>query len=278
MTVVRTILGANFSNKKLAYRGADALLTGGTFNTLDIANAASNTGASSGVIGNIIDIAPGGSGLNKSGGLSYSGGGVTGAAGGDNDRYAYRNGVVDLASVNGHELLATVWLKVPAGNAQTSYALFRYGEAALGGSAGRVTSKNHISFESGASSPLDLRAYVAGKGDAALGGGYGFSVATLSRDTVEQVALHIQPNSVTGITTVSLYRNGTYMADVTIPYVAMAALTQARVAYGNDAGTDRTPPKGIIFYRSAIEDITASGRDPAYWVARDYALNAGRFS
>lgn len=276
MTVVRTLLGANFNNKKLAYRGADALLTGGTVGMLDMANSVCNSGVGSLTIGSVKNIAPGGATLSVSGSLTYSGGGVVGSVGGDNTRNMFGAGTLDLSTVNGHELLAMVWLKVPTGNVQTSYALFRYGEAALGGSAGRITSKNHISFESGPGSPLDLRAYVTGKGEA--GDGYGFKTAALAFDAVSQVALHIQPNSVTGITTIGIYKNGLYLADVTVAYVAMAALVAPRISYGNDSGSDRNPPKGIVFYRGAVEDITASGRDAAYWVARDYSLNAARFT
>jgi hypothetical protein len=279
MTVIRTILGANFTNKKLAYNGGDPLLTGGSVALFDFANVLSNSGQPTSVISPPKNLAPSGVIMTSASGVGfvYSGGGAQISSSGGSA--ALYGGVqpIDLSNYLGNEILATVWLKAPAAQTRASCQIFRYGEAALGGSSGRVTGKNQISFETG-SDPRSLRAYVAGKGDPALSNSYGFPVCQLANDTVTQAAIHIQPNAVTGITTISIYNQGVYISDFTVPYVAFAALTAPQASFGNDPGSDRTGPSQLVLYRASVENISLSGRDVPYVVARDYALNNGRFS
>ncbi|RUV98326.1 hypothetical protein [Mesorhizobium sp.] len=273
MPLVTTLQGANFNDPTLPRRGADPLLTGGTIHMFDVGNVASYAAQSSPINTGLVDISPAlraGTVLNA-GTFTFAGNGAVATGQSANRGFQWTNAAYDLdATQDGGHLLMCAWAKpdvatLAAGALDANVpVLYRIGDLA-GARADTDTflgigmTPNAWSFLSGGISP-SAHAFVP------------------AQVAVTQIAFEAIYEAGAGTLKVNCYKNGAKFSERSATYVNWSAPASAAVVIGKPAaGTNFFPWNGSV-YRGFIEDVRASRIDVAEWIARDYAVNNGRFT
>ncbi|RWB67823.1 MAG: hypothetical protein EOQ42_13505 [Mesorhizobium sp.] len=273
MTLVTTLQAANFNDASLLHDGADPLLSGGTGHMFDFGNAACYAAQSSPINTAPVDISPAlrPSVLQVAGTFTFAGGGAVANGQSANRGIQWVNAAYNLEAVqDGGHWLICAWAKPDAptlaGGALDANVpvLYRIGDLA-GARADTDTflgigmSNGNWSFLSGGFSPS----------------GHAFVPAAVA---VTQIAFEAIYEAGAGTLKVNCYKNGVKFSERAGSYVDWTAPASAAVVIGKPgAGTNFFPWNGSV-YRGFIEDVRASRIDVAEWIAKDYALNNGRFT
>lgn len=273
MAVAISLLGSNFNDASFLREGADPLLTGGTIHMFDFGNPACYPAQSSPINTSPSDISPAlRAGLVQvAGTFTWGGNGAIATGQSANRGFQWTNAAYDLdATQDGAHLLMCAWAKPDAATLAAGAldanvpVLYRIGDLA-GARADNDTflgigmTPNAWSFLSGGISPT----------------GHAFVPADLA---VAQIAFEAFYEAGAGTLKVNCYKNGAKFSERAATYVNWGAPASAAVVIGKPAaGTNFFPWNGAV-YRGFIEDVRASRIDVAEWIARDYALNNGRFT
>ena len=262
----------SFTDSSLPVVGYDAMLNGGTKFLMDLANPNLYPAQNATFVGAINGV-PGGETITKVGGggtaPTFSGGGYylpSGAGGTPGLRSATGSGCpYDLTKFpDTDEWLFTLWYKQSqAATDGNTRNLFGIADAASGAAQQFGITDTYAS----ANGIINLR--VAG---VSLTGVCSGPVVGIG-----QVAIHMRSDASNRYLT--CYRDGARVNQVTTPKVAFLALSSGALYVANAVSLSGVSvPTERTFYRASVENITQSQRDPAQQVAKDFALNTGRFA
>ena len=268
--------GASFNDPSLPILGHDRMLNGGSLALIDFANVSLYPAQNNTFLGVLNGVRNKGANVMAwpaSGSVTFSGGGMqftaisgapglrvgTSAASGVEPAYDLTDLAVDS------ELLLIVWRKRTAAASSSSEIAF---QITSGGAVSGLGSQQLMIAEN----VNGVACYYAGKttithGPPAVG-------------SIEQLAWRIKPSGVNAVA-VDAFRNGVKIGVFSLPYQALVSFTTTgglAIGLGGLNVTGFIAPNNQCIYRVMLESLTLSTRDPERQVARDYALNNGRFS